>query len=83
MDRCDTCGNFYDGTFKIHMKGNMHTFDSFECALHMLAPRCKNCQVRIIGHGVESGADLFCCSSCARAFGVTDLKDHSGKNILI
>jgi hypothetical protein len=28
-------------------------FDSFECAIHMLAPVCPHCGCRVIGHGVE------------------------------
>ena len=79
MEKCSTCGNAYDGTLKIHMKGKVHTFDSFEWAFHLLAPRCKNCNIRILGHGVESGSDIYCCSACARVFGVTDFRDHSEK----
>lgn len=83
MEKCDTCGNAYDGTFKVHMKGSFYNFDSFECAIHLLAPKCKNCEVKVIGHGVESGGDVFCCSACARICGITDLKDHSGSSAMI
>jgi hypothetical protein len=35
--RCDTCHNEYDKTFDVVMNGNTYTFDSFECAIHLLA----------------------------------------------
>lgn len=77
MERCVCCGNAYERAFKIHMHGKDYTFDSFECAIHHLAPRCKNCNVPIVGHGHEAGLDYFCCAGCARIHGVTDLKDHT------
>lgn len=77
MERCETCGNAYEKTFKVHMHGKEHTFDCFECAIHLLAPRCQNCDIRVIGHGVESGDETFCSAACARVHGVTDLRDHS------
>jgi hypothetical protein len=77
MERCETCGNAYERTFKIHMNGKDHTFDCFECAIQALAPHCNNCGTRIIGHGLESGLDFFCCAGCARMHGVTDLVDHT------
>ena len=49
--RCEVCGNDYDKAFEINIGGATHVFDSFECAIDMLAPRCENCGCRIIGHG--------------------------------
>jgi hypothetical protein len=43
-----------------------HTFDSFECAIEALAPRCAHCNCRVIGHGVEKSGKVFCCDHCAR-----------------
>ncbi|PYL40762.1 MAG: hypothetical protein DMF34_00335 [Verrucomicrobia bacterium] len=56
--------------------GTRHTFDSFECAIHALAPVCPHCDCRVIGHGVEQNGKIFCCVNCARAGGKTDLKDR-------
>ena len=39
MEKCDVCGNDYDKAFQVQMGGESHTFDSFECAIHALAPR--------------------------------------------
>jgi hypothetical protein len=46
-----------------------HVFDSFECAIHALAPTCEHCRVRIIGHGVEANGSIYCCAHCARMAG--------------
>jgi hypothetical protein len=41
MPRCEVCGNTYDKTFTIaDAEGAEHVFDSFECAIHALAPTC-------------------------------------------
>jgi hypothetical protein len=45
----------------------VHTFDSFECAIQRLAPRCEHCDCRVIGHGVEVEGRFFCCAHCARS----------------
>ena len=37
MPRCDVCGNDYD-SMSIDAWGRRHTFDCFECAIHLLAP---------------------------------------------
>lgn len=75
--RCETCGNEYDKSFQVNLSGNVHTFDSFECAIEKLAPRCAHCSCRIIGHGVEKSGRMFCCVSCASAQGVGELRDRA------
>ncbi len=76
MAKCDACGNEYDKAFQVIMNGRTHTFDSFECAIHTLAPPCDSCGVTIVGHGVEANGDIFCCAHCAGREGVTELKDR-------
>jgi hypothetical protein len=66
MARCETCGNDYDKAFQVSMGGTAHTFDSFECAIHALAPTCENCGIRIVGHGLEKDGTFFCCEHCAQ-----------------
>jgi hypothetical protein len=74
MAKCEVCGNDYDKAFQVSMNGTTNTFDSFECAISMLAPKCEHCGVRIVGHGLESeNGKMFCCANCARAVGVTGL----------
>ena len=76
MARCDVCGNEYDKSFDVTVGGASHTFDSFECAIHALAPTCGHCGVKIIGHGVESDGRIFCCAHCAEQEGVAGLADR-------
>ena len=76
MARCDMCGNDYDKAFTVTQQGKSHTFDSFECAIHMLAPTCSHCGCRIIGHGVEANGTFYCCANCARQAGVKGVDDR-------
>lgn len=66
MATCDVCGNEYDKTMQITTVDTTQTFDSFECAIHALAPRCAHCGCTIIGHGHETPAGMFCCAHCER-----------------
>jgi hypothetical protein len=77
MARCDVCGNEYDKAFQVITDGETGTFDSFECAIHAMAPTCEHCGCRVIGHGVESDGTIFCCASCAEKEGVTALADRA------
>ena len=52
------------------------TFDSFECAIHALAPTCAHCDIRVIGHGVQAGDAIYCCAHCAEQEGATGLDDR-------
>ena len=77
MARCDVCGNDYDKAFEVRVGGRAHTFDSFECAIHKLAPQCAHCGCRIIGHGIEADGRMFCCANCAREVGVVGAADRA------
>jgi hypothetical protein len=77
MATCEVCGNEYDKTFEIRRNGETHTFDSFECAIHALAPVCAHCGCRVIGHGVEADGSIFCCANCAAKAGVAGLADRA------
>lgn len=77
MAKCEVCGNDYYLSFEVITAGNRYTFDSFECAIHKLAPVCDHCGCKIIGHDVESDGKFYCCANCARQEGVTTLKDHA------
>lgn len=77
MATCDMCGNEYDKAMQITLGGETHTFDSFECAIHAIAPRCKHCGCTILGHGLEADDAVFCCAHCARESGVEGLADHA------
>jgi hypothetical protein len=76
MATCEVCGNEYDKTFEVTRGGETHVFDSFECAIHALAPVCDHCSCKIIGHGIEAGGSMFCCAHCAERSGVQGARDR-------
>ncbi len=77
MDACSLCGNHYDKAFKVVVNDETYTFDSFECAIHMLAPHCSHCDCTIIGHGTEANGQFFCCAHCARQMGFDEIQDRA------
>ena len=77
MAKCDLCGNEYDKAFQV-MRGNESwTFDSFECAIEKVAPKCAHCGCRIIGHGMEKNGAMYCCAHCAKEAGAAELRDRA------
>lgn len=77
MAKCDVCGNDYDKAFTVTTAGRRYTFDSFECAIHAIAPACAHCGCKVIGHGVEQDDEIFCCASCAQHAGVATAAGRS------
>ena len=77
MPQCETCGNEYDKAMQVTVAGKSHWFDSFECAIHALAPACAHCGCKVIGHGAEAEGKFFCCAHCAKQEGVRGLDDRT------
>lgn len=83
MAKCDACGNDYDKSFKVTkegktytLEGKTYTFDSFESAIHIMAPAGATCGVRVIGHGLEHNGTFYCCAHCTHKQGVEQLRDR-------
>ena len=76
MAICETCGNDYDKAFQVVMNGQAHTFDSFDCAIHALAPSCKHCGRASSDTVLERDGTYYCCDHCAEEEGVTGLRDR-------
>ena len=76
MAKCEVCGNDYDKSFELIAAGARHVFDSFECAIHSLAPICAHCGCKIVGHGIESAESFYCCANCARESGTKGARDR-------
>ncbi len=77
MGVCEVCGNEYDKAFEVVTSDGVgRVFDSFECAIHAMAPVCGHCGCRVIGHGVEGRGKIFCCAHCAAEAGVGGLRDR-------
>lgn len=81
MARCNTCGNDYERSFEVTLDGRSHTFDCFECAIHKLAPVCEGCGCRIVGHGLQSGNQMFCSAHCARGRGIQGFATRIGAQV--
>ncbi len=78
MATCDVCGNEYARAMTIEVSGGASgTFDSFECAIHALAPSCAHCGCKVVGHGVEADGRTFCCAHSARHSGVEGVADST------
>lgn len=77
MAECEVCGNDYDKAMEVTKGGETHVFDSFECAVHALAPVCEHCGVKVIGHGVEADGATYCCAHCAHAEGIEGIRDRA------
>lgn len=76
MAQCEVCGNDYDKSFEVITSGSRHIFDSYECAIHKLAPVCDHCGCKIIGHGIEAEGVFYCCANCARMSGKNEARDR-------
>jgi hypothetical protein len=77
MKTCECCGNTYDKVFEVSIGGTTHAFDSFQCAIQVLAPRCAHCKVPIIGQGMEARGQYYCCAHCARQEGIQEVSDRA------
>jgi len=73
---CATCGNVYERSLEVTLDDKTYTFDSFQCAIHHLAPLCGRCGCRVIGAGVQAKNAIFCSAHCAREEGVEGLQTH-------
>jgi Rieske Fe-S protein len=76
MATCEVCGNDYDKSFEVRAAGVSYVFDSFECAIHKMAPVCTHCGCKVIGHGIEVDGRFFCCAHCARETGAMEARDR-------
>ena len=80
MQTYHCCGNTYRNSFDVTKDGKTYHFDSFECAIHALAPTCRQCGCRVLGHGVEGKeGEIFCCAHCARHAGVEGVVDNASQ----
>lgn len=53
MTPCATCGNEYDKAFTVTQAGETLTFDSFQCAIHRMAPHLR--RLRLSCHRTRRG----------------------------
>ena len=67
MATCYSCGNDYDKAFSVTTSdGETYHFDSFECAIHKLAPSCAACPNHRANCSIGSPASSLSSSPAAR-----------------
>lgn len=76
MGVCEVCGSDYDATMDVIVGDDAQVLDSFEYAIHAVAPRCAHCTCPIIGHGVQAGEAFCCCAHCAHEAGAAAARDR-------
>lgn len=64
--RCVNCGFNIEKDYILFINGTEYTFDSFECAVNFVAPRCANCNSIIMGHGIKYSDEIFCSQICSK-----------------
>lgn len=62
---CEVCGKTRERCFEVHLGGERHVFDSFECAVRGLMPVCDRCGSVLLGPGIQIESSLYCSYSCA------------------
>lgn len=65
--RCVNCGVTIEKDYILFINGTEFTFDSFECAVNFVAPRCANCNTIVMGRGVPVEGDLYCSTTCSHS----------------
>jgi len=71
--RCEVCGKNQEQCFEVHLGGERHIFDSFECAIQGLMPKCSLCGDIHIGAGVQIGNTWVCSYPCATQYSAQEL----------
>jgi hypothetical protein len=69
---CEVCGNNSAECFEVHLGGERHVFDSFECAMRAFSPRCGHCGSELLGNGFVVADTLYCSYQCAHEHSVRE-----------
>ena len=70
---CEVCGNNQDHCFEVHLGGERHVFDSFECAIRGLLPKCDLCGGLILGPGIQIENTQVCSYMCASLYSTQEI----------
>ena len=62
--RCIKCGLTIEKDYILFINGTEFTFDSFECAVNFVAPRCANCNSVILKDGIQISEAKYCNHFC-------------------
>lgn len=64
--RCLNCGSNIEKDYILFINGTEFTFDSFECAVNFVAPRCAHCNSVVMGQGITLSDQTFCSPQCSK-----------------
>jgi hypothetical protein len=64
-EKCLNCGSSIEKDYILFINGAEYSFDSFECAVNFVAPRCSHCQSVIFGTGLKDAGVMFCNTTCS------------------
>ena len=70
---CEVCGKDQERCFEVHLGGERHVFDSFECAIRGLMPKCSSCGSMLLGPGLLFENMHYCSYSCASAYATQEI----------
>jgi hypothetical protein len=73
---CEVCGNHGNECFEVYLGKEKHVFDSFDCAMNGMLPKCIYCRCQIIGPGVQLNDVLFCSFECANDCHIRDFENY-------
>lgn len=77
---CEVCGNNNEECFEVRLGKESHVFDSFECAMKALTPKCARCGCQISSQGVLEDNVLFCSYFCANSDLVAEYHTRTALN---
>jgi hypothetical protein len=70
---CEVCGKSEDRCFEVHLGGERHVFDSFECAGRAMLPSCPLCGRLLLGPGVQMSDGVYCSAACAGLYDTQEI----------
>jgi hypothetical protein len=76
---CEVCGKSQEHSLEVHLGGDKHVFDSFECAIRGLIPACPLCGTPLLGPGVQVGDLLYCSQACACLSNVMEVEGEGNQ----
>jgi hypothetical protein len=69
---CEVCGKNEECCFEVHLGGEIHVFDSFECAISGLMPRCSKCGSILLSPGIQFQGMLYCSYACVGVYNMQE-----------
>lgn len=62
--RCEKCGLNIEKDYILFINGKEFTFDSYDCAVNFVAPRCAHCNSIIAHREIKHREEAYCSQYC-------------------